>query len=246
MKKLLFFIAFLPSVSWAVNVPEFKHKDSIIQREFENVGQEIKKARLLPAASSTPLPLPPGSTNYIQNTGTSSDPAFSVYEGTFTAESPYIPNAVLNTQAASLGQIKISTWNAFVPTGAWNTNCTYTGFWRRIGDSMEIVYQIVLSGAPNSTLLEFDMPSGFSIDQAKTLTGDADGWQQGEGLLLDSGTAFYNARPFSDGADKFRVRYETAGTWNGIGNNTTPFTWASGDKVWMKTVVPISGWGATN
>lgn len=82
MKKLLFIIALFPSFSWAVNVPEFEHKDPIIHREFENVGNEIKKARLLPQLSSSTLPS--GSSNYIQNVGTEASPAFSVSAGTST------------------------------------------------------------------------------------------------------------------------------------------------------------------
>lgn len=67
MKKLLFILLLSPSISWAVNVPEFSHKDPIVQREFENVGNEIKKAR---GSSFTDSDLTGGSTNYIQNTNT--------------------------------------------------------------------------------------------------------------------------------------------------------------------------------
>ncbi len=83
------------SFCFGVNVPEFKHKDSITQREFENVGQEIKKARLLPEVSTG---------TFINNTGTSDNPTFSVYEGTFT-HAPVIPNANATNQAAAFGQL---------------------------------------------------------------------------------------------------------------------------------------------
>lgn len=98
MKKIIFLISIIPSIAFSANVPEFSHKDPIIQREFENVGFEIQKARNLPVTSTT---------SYIVNIGTSNSQSFSVSKGTFTAESPYIPNAILANQAAAFGQVKI-------------------------------------------------------------------------------------------------------------------------------------------
>ncbi len=44
----------------------------------------------------------------------------------------------------------VSDWVSFTPTGSWTTNTTYTGLWRRIGDSMEIQAKALCSGAPTS------------------------------------------------------------------------------------------------
>jgi hypothetical protein len=129
MKRLIFIILF-PSVSWAVNVPEYNHKDPIIQLEFQNVGFEIQKARSASNISSSTLPS--GSTHYIQNTkDLQASSQFNVSSGTiqgqlnlrngsitqtFTSGAPF--NQFINqaTSAGSEAALNIQTESA--ATGA--------------------------------------------------------------------------------------------------------------------------------
>src|SRR5690606_23294411 len=63
-----------------------------------------------------------------------------------------------------------SVWTAFTPTGSWTTNCTYTGFWKRVGDSMFIQYEINLAGAPTSATLTLDPVANTTLDMTKMLS----------------------------------------------------------------------------
>ena len=43
-----------------------------------------------------------------------------------------------------------SVWVAYTPAATWSTNTTMTGFWRRVGDSMDLKFMATLAGAPDS------------------------------------------------------------------------------------------------
>ena len=61
-----------------------------------------------------------------------------------------------------------SNWVAFTPTGTWTGNTTYTGFWRRIGDTMEVVCSVKTTGAPTpDTGLLVQLPNNLTIDTTK-------------------------------------------------------------------------------
>jgi hypothetical protein len=61
----------------------------------------------------------------------------------------------------------VGDWVSFTPTGSWSTNTTYTGRYRRVGDSIDIRYFIALSGTPTAASLSVNMPTGFTIDSTK-------------------------------------------------------------------------------
>jgi hypothetical protein len=61
----------------------------------------------------------------------------------------------------------IGDWTSFTPTGNMTTNVTYTGFWRRVGDSMHIRARLAFSGATDATILSVNLPSGYTVDSAK-------------------------------------------------------------------------------
>lgn len=60
-----------------------------------------------------------------------------------------------------------ASWEAFTPTGSWDTNVTYTGQFRQIGDTLEVRVNVALSGAPNAVLLTINLPMGETIDVLK-------------------------------------------------------------------------------
>jgi hypothetical protein len=134
-----------------------------------------------------------------------------------------------------------SDWQSYTPTGGWNTNTTYTGRWRRVGDSMEIYATVSLSGAPNAAYAAIDLPSGYSIDTAKlsdpsTLLAQSLGsWvgfdgsaNRAGGITFKSATSVYLV---SDGAGD-------------LVSATVPATWASGDRIGVSFKVPIAGWSS--
>lgn len=137
-------------------------------------------------------------------------------------------------------------WKAYTPTGGWNTNVTYTGFWRRVGDSMEIDAKIACSGAPNNATPTVSIPAGYAIDQTRLADGLTGQYMNGVARLLDSGTAYYEAEPFWNSTTAVGFRYlDGASNWTGMSNNTTPFVWASGDSLWVHFVIPIVGWSSS-
>lgn len=138
----------------------------------------------------------------------------------------------------------LSDWVEFTPTGSWDTNVTYSGFWRRVGDSMEAVVRILCSGAPNSVALTVNLPSGYDVDTNKissttATVANAVGW----GLLLDSGTREYAAQVTYNSSSSVAVRATTdyAVTTNVV-DHDSPFTFANNDEVNLFFRVPIQGW----
>ena len=85
---------------------------------------------------------------------------------------------------------RMTDWVSWTPTGSWNTNVTYTGRWRRVGDSAEYYVKVVTSGAPNSTGLTINLPSGHVIDTTR-FASSTDTFTLGIGHILDTGTAYY-------------------------------------------------------
>jgi hypothetical protein len=61
----------------------------------------------------------------------------------------------------------ITDWQSFTPTGSFTTNTTYTGQYRRVGDSIEFQAHLAFAGSPNSVSCSVNLPSGLTIDTAK-------------------------------------------------------------------------------
>lgn len=134
----------------------------------------------------------------------------------------------------------ISDWFSFTPTGSWTSNTTYTGMWRRVGDSMEIQAKATLSGAPNGVQLYFNMPTGYSIDGAKTF---ANFGAVGSSTMQDAGVASYMGGVQLLG--NLIYPYTTANPSSGV-LTTVPFTFGSGDAVTIDVRVPITGWSSSS
>ncbi len=134
----------------------------------------------------------------------------------------------------------VSDWVSFTPTGSWTTNTTYTGLWRRIGDSMEIQAKALCSGAPTSAGLYFNMPSGFTIDSNKIPSGIS---TSGVASMQDSGVASYIGEvQINITANTFYV-YTTASPSANV-TQAVPFTFGANDYVSINVVVPITGWSS--
>jgi len=129
-------------------------------------------------------------------------------------------------------------WEEFTPTGTWIANTTYTGFYRRVGDSAEIFVRVALAGAPTSATLQVNLPSGLALDTTKL----ADSQELGTAWISDSSTPINRTKgSVSDtGSNSLQIFY--------IGGSTVtqaaPFTFASGDEVVLRAIVPIQGWSS--
>ncbi|MEZ0208594.1 MAG: hypothetical protein ACAH17_00250, partial [Candidatus Paceibacterota bacterium] len=142
----------------------------------------------------------------------------------------------------------ISDWQSFTPTGAWSTNTTYTGKWRRVGEMMEVIARVATSGAPTSANLTVNLPTGYTIDTTK-INSTASGRDIfGSAAIDDTGTAIYAGFIGYSSTTAVRVFVGDAGsTYLGESSVTqaAPMTFGSGDAVDLKFSVPIVGWGTS-
>ena len=139
---------------------------------------------------------------------------------------------------------KVETeWTSFTPTGAWNTNSTYTGYWKRIGDTLKMDVSISLSGAPNSGSLDIDLPSNMTIDTTKlSSTNTSGGKALGYGTTLESGIATHTIIAKYIDTTSVRVFAVSSSGTEVIVNNSSPFTYGNNDVLNIVVSVPLSEW----
>lgn len=132
----------------------------------------------------------------------------------------------------------ITDWTAYTPTGSWVANTTYTGFWRLVGDTMEINAKVATSGNPTSTPLTIDLPTGYTIDTAK-ITGTSLS-VLGFGVIDDPGNSTYSAIVVYNSATSLTIysQNDTA-TYAQVEENW-PMVWAAGDFMTIRLAVPVA------
>lgn len=138
-----------------------------------------------------------------------------------------------------------------LPTdGSWTTNTTYVGQYWREGSHLIGEVTLTLSGAPNATTLQVNLPDGLQIDIDR-LSNEGEFFQDLSisGMIRD--VAPGEIKPmmctFST-IDKVFLRfYEEDGAALNLRaiNNIDPFTFASGDFLTIRYKVPIIGWKST-
>lgn len=130
-------------------------------------------------------------------------------------------------------------------TGSWTSNATYTAKETRIGQLARYEVKIDLSGAPTSASLTITLPSGRTIDPDALLTQYTSG-QLGQGIVRDTGSAAYPVTIGYSSATAVAVFIQNTGSTYATNSNpvsaTVPFTFGSGDEVYLTFEVPIAGW----
>lgn len=135
----------------------------------------------------------------------------------------------------------VTDWVAWTPTGSWVTNTTYTGFKRRVGDSMEYDVTVTTSGAPTAATLTITLPE--TIDTAK-LTSSSSTQEFGLMSVLDSGVTQYTGAVGYNSTTSVRPLLNAASgsyTQPAVVNATAPITFGASDSVHMRFTVPIVG-----
>lgn len=134
----------------------------------------------------------------------------------------------------------MSDWISFTGSGSWVSNTTYDARYRRDGDTMEVFYRVATSGAPTSSILSLNLPSGFSVDTSKITQTANPGQCLGSYNILDFGTQYYVGSVAYNNTTSVLLQYN-----NGTQvSQTTPMTWASGDILTAQFRVPILGWSS--
>lgn len=155
----------------------------------------------------------------------------------------FVLAAFLAAQVQAGNQISGYTtgWVSFTANPTWTTNTTVDVAKYRLynGDTMDIVIEISLSGAPNSTFLDFDMPAGWQIDTTNLNVDQTLNCVS----LLDSGTGTLLANVYIVASDPDLLQIQRTYVSGGSGDPTddplrianvtqaAPFTFASGDGV---------------
>ena len=167
---------------------------------------------------------------------------------TSSASTIKLDNFVVGPQTVNYGA-PIGDWTSFTPTGTWSSNTTYTGFWRRVGDTMQIEAKAALSGAPSGAFT-LNLPSGYSIDTAKITGAISNNKSLGIASLVDSGTGEFTGHVSYESATSVSAYYLIASTTNVQLNSaqvshTAPYTFANGDAIYLQFQVPIVGWSSS-
>ena len=155
-----------------------------------------------------------------------------------TAYTVKFDNFKLSPQTAPIGPV-VTDWVSYTPTGSWTVNTTYSGKWRRVGDSIEVDVNVSLSGAPNATTLSINLPSGYSIDTSKISTNVSTLFGIGQGI---SGGTGYNFQAGNITTTSFTPIYQS--NTNGAQSVVTqaaPVAWGSGNTIHMRASFPLSG-----
>ncbi|MFZ4411513.1 MAG: beta strand repeat-containing protein [Bacteroidales bacterium] len=167
------------------------------------------------------------------------------------APESYFDDIVFKLTATALTSTSITLpvnndtdWVTFTPTGTWTTNTTYAGKWRRVGDSMEMTVSISLTGAPNSSALGVNTPSGYFIDETK-LNYLASVASVGVGHIVQSSTARGYALVAASQQSLNRLLLRSTETAsNSTINQAVPVTFANGDTITLTASVPIQTWSS--
>lgn len=137
----------------------------------------------------------------------------------------------------------ITPWVAYTPTGAFVTNSTYAGFWRRNGDEMEVRASITFAGAPNSVSGTITIPSGFTMDTSK-MPGITTDRSFGSVIFLDAGVRAYSAGIITyNNATTLLLYASTADAtyvYETVATQAVPFTIGNTDVFLIEFKVPIT------
>lgn len=160
-----------------------------------------------------------------------------------------VDNVTVGQQPMSLASTT-GDWQTYVPTGSFTTNTTYTGRWRRVGDTLEAQVYVSFTGAPNAvTLTDVNIPSGLTIDTTKLAAGtnsDAN-WVGGGEVLANTGSVAYPISIVYRGTTAVRPLLTNASATYGTMASITsaiPSTLGAGDFIQMNFAVPIVGWSS--
>jgi len=150
-----------------------------------------------------------------------------------------------------VGRKNDTPWVAFTPTGSWTTNVTYAGFWRRVGDTVQVRGQITFAGDSDATALTLNLPTGMTMDTAKLSSGlvtqnilgvityfdDSDVTFSGD--IRYSTSTVVGARWISNNDGAIKGTFQSTAT----GASTSPIAaYASGDFIQYNISSPIANW----
>jgi len=155
-----------------------------------------------------------------------------------------VDNFILSPSQVSQGAI-VTDWQSYTPTGSWSANTTYTGKYRRVGDSLELDITVSTSGAPTAANLTVNLPTGFVVDTTKISNSGAVNIFGG-GTARDFGVDNYLVYAGYNSTTSIAIYKDDGdGTYSNV-SNTAPFTFGASDSVLVRGIsIPIVGWSSS-
>jgi len=138
---------------------------------------------------------------------------------------------------AKLNSPIVTEWQEFTVSSTWSgsANVSETGFYRRVGDSMEIELRADFTGAPPSSSYLVTIPDGKLYDDSKSSSFPF----LGAAYLQDVSPANRTmGKVYPDSSSQLGILCIGASVVNQI----NPFTWAASDTLGFKATIPIEGW----
>jgi hypothetical protein len=182
-----------------------------------------------------------------QASGTSYRLCLHVASTSASAYTLAIDNVVVGPQVVQYGA-PVTDWVSFTPTGSWTSNVTYTGKYRRVGDTAEVEVGITCSGAVTAAALTVNNPSGLVIDTSKISFSGNDNQQLGVGNAVDTGANTFPVAVNYVSTTSVRVLVYNASVTYAQENAVTqavPITFGNTDTVNIKYTFPVVGWSST-
>lgn len=136
-----------------------------------------------------------------------------------------------------------SYWVAYTPAGTFVSNATYTGLYKREGDSLRCRVNIAFAGGTTATTLSgITIPATLAIDTAKILNTVDGETRVGEVTCRDSGNSTWTGYALYQSSTLIRPQYlNNTPNLAGI-TQVAPFTFLASDSINIEFLVPISGW----
>jgi hypothetical protein len=129
-----------------------------------------------------------------------------------------------------------SDWQAYTPVLEYAGNATSSAYWRRVGDSMEIMGSIIFGSTLPTGNYAVELPPGYLMDTSKLVPGNQNigigHLYAGSGTYV-GGTTIYGSFQFGWTSGP--------GTW---WNSTNPATIAATNSVTFTAKFPIQGWSS--
>lgn len=139
---------------------------------------------------------------------------------------------------------KITDWISFTPTGLWTQNTTYSGKYRRIGNTCEVWIDVMLSGNPNAATFTVEPPSGLTIDSNK-INNATLGPPVGIAIIYEDTVAVRGGATvcYSSASSVFYIRAITTAP-NTVTDvtNTAPMSFGVNDRIFMLFSFPVEEW----
>lgn len=169
---------------------------------------------------------------------------FHIATSSATAWTMDFDNVIVGPQKSAWGA-PISDWVAYTPVWTNATTSNVSGFWRRVGDSMECLVSATLS-ANLGGQVSVALPTGYSVDLTKLKFPNI---TENLGLVTSArtnsptnGNGSVGLKAVGGGAitEVQFIGANSVGLWS----NTIPGTWVTSDVIVARFTVPITGWGS--